>query len=90
LSADRHITAQVAFIAGIVTGVLVWSGYMVRARRHLFGRSAIDRGAALGYVGGQPSIESAQLLRDYVKWETRPRLRRRGEHLLRRMEHYLE
>lgn len=63
---------------------------MFRARRDLFGRSVVGRLAALGHVGGQPSIESARLLRDYVNWETRPRLRRRGEQLLRRMEHYLE
>ena len=84
------MSAQAAFVAGIVAGVLFWSGFMFRARRHLFGRSVLGRLAALGHVGGQPSIESARLLRDYVNWETQPQLRRRGERLLRRMEHYLE
>ena len=63
---------------------------MFRARRHLFGDSPLKRLAALGYLSGQPSIETARLLRDYVNWETRPRLRRRGEKVLRRVELYLE
>jgi len=50
----------------------------------------IGRLAALGYLAGEPNIEHARLLRDYVNWETRPQLRRRGEQVLRRMEHYLE
>lgn len=82
--------AGAAFVTGVVAGMLVWSGLMFRSRRHLFGRSRIGRLAALGYVGGQPSIESARLLRDYVAWETRPELRRRGARALRKMEHYLE
>ena len=90
MTEGRLESARAAFIIGAVAGMLVWSGYMLRARRQLFGSSVVGRLAALGYVGGQPSIESARLLRDYVNWETRPRLRARGEQLLRRMEHYLE
>lgn len=82
--------AGAAFATGVVAGLLVWSGLMYRSRRQLFGRSRVGRLAALGYVGGQPSIESARLLRDYVAWETLPKLRRRGERALRKMEHYLE
>jgi len=87
---DGRRMAGAAFVTGLVAGLLAWSGWIFRSRRHLFGRSRVGRLAALGYVGGQPSIESARLLRDYVAWETRPELRRRGERALRKMEHYLE
>ena len=75
---------------GLMAGVLVWSGWIHRSRRQLFGRNPVMRLAALGYVEAKPSIEGARLLRDYVAWETRPALRRRGERALRKMEHYLE
>lgn len=87
---DGKRIAGAAFVTGLVAGMLVWSGLMFRSRRQLFGRSRIGRLAALGHVGGQPSIESARLLRDYVAWEARPELRRRGERALRKMEYYLE
>ncbi|HJU88602.1 MAG TPA: hypothetical protein VJ672_04375 [Gemmatimonadaceae bacterium] len=35
---------------------------------------------------GQPSVRNVRVLRDYVRWEEHPGLRRRGETLLRRME----
>ena len=82
--------AGAGFVMGMVAGWLVWSGWIHRSRRQLFGRNPVTRMAALGYVEGKPSIEGARLLRDYVAWETRPALRRRGERALRKMEHYLE
>ena len=48
------------------------------------------RATALGYLGGQPGVETARLLTEYVRWEARPALRKRGQHLLRRMEAYLD
>jgi hypothetical protein len=48
------------------------------------------RYAALGFLAGRPGVETARLLRDYVNWETRPALRRRGQHLLRRLHAYLD
>jgi hypothetical protein len=48
------------------------------------------RYAALGFLAGRPGAETARLLRDYVNWETRPALRRRGQHLLRRMHAHLD
>ena len=82
--------AGAAFVGGLVAGLLAWSALVVRSRRGLFDRSRFKRMVALGYVAGRPSVESARLLRDYVAWETRPELRRRGERALRKMEHYLE
>lgn len=89
MSRNRALAGS-AFLGGLVVGLLVWSGIVFRSRRQLFGRSRVKRLAALTYVGRRPSIESARLLRDYVAWETRPELRRRGERVLREMELHLE
>ncbi len=82
--------AAVGFVGGVAAGLLVWSTQVERSRRELFNRSPLRRFAALGFVAGQPGLESARLLADYVRWETRPALRRRGQLLLRRMEAYLD
>ena len=82
--------AAVGFVGGVAAGLLVWSTQVERSRRELFNRSPLRRFAALGFLAGQPGLESARLLADYVRWETRPALRRRGQLLLRRMEAYLD
>jgi hypothetical protein len=87
---DRATAAAVAFVGGLAAGLLVWGSQVHRSRRELFHRSPLRRLAALGFVSGRPTAESARLLADYVNWETRPALRRRGQVLLRRMEAYLD
>ena len=82
--------AAVGFVGGVAAGLLVWSTQVERSRRELFNRSPLRRFAALGFLAGQPGLESARLLADYVRWESRPALRRRGQLLLRRMEAYLD
>ncbi|MFL5606948.1 MAG: hypothetical protein ACJ8AD_10925 [Gemmatimonadaceae bacterium] len=82
--------AAFGFFGGVAAGLLVWSTQVQRSRRELFNRSPVRRLAALGYLGGQPGPETARLLADYVNWETRPTLRRRGLVLLRRMEAHLD
>jgi hypothetical protein len=52
----------------------------------LFSRSPVRRLAALGYISGRPGIDAVRLLTEYVSWERRAVLRRRGEKLLRRMQ----
>ena len=89
-AAERSRLAGIGFLGGLAAGLVVWSAQVQRSRRDLFSRSPIRRLAALGYLGGQPGVETAQLLTDYVRWEARPALRRRGQHLLRRMEAYLD
>jgi hypothetical protein len=76
-------------VGGLVAGVLAWSFHIERCRRDLFSASRVRRLAALGYLGGQASIETARVLSDYVRWEQTPGLRRRAERLLKRMEAYL-
>jgi hypothetical protein len=83
--------AALGFAGGLAAGVLLWSTQLHRSRRELFHRRPWRRLAALGYLGGgRPSAEAARLLAEYVDWETRPALRRRGERLLRRMRHHLD
>jgi hypothetical protein len=62
---------------------------MRRYRRDLFSARPLRRFAALGYLSGQPSLETARLLRDYVSWEGRSALRRRAQQVLRRIEAHL-
>jgi len=83
-------TVTASFVGGLVVGALVWSLQMRRHRRELFSSNRLRRFAALGYLAGKPSIETAQLLTEYIRWEPLPALRRRGERLLRRMKIYLE
>lgn len=78
------------FLGGLLLGAFAWSGQIRRSRRDLFSKSPVRRLAALGYLSGQPGLDSARLLTDYVGWERHPVLRRRGQRLLRRMQTHLE
>lgn len=81
--------ATLGFLGGAAVGALVWSMQIKRARRDLFNPQPLRRLAALGYLSGQPSYDTARVLRDYVGWERRTILRRRGERVLRRIEAHL-
>ena len=74
------------FFGGVVAGLLLWSLQMARCKRDLFSTSPVKRLAALGYLGGQPSLDSVHLLTEYLGWEKHPLLRRRAERLLQRMK----
>jgi hypothetical protein len=87
---ERSRLAGIGFLGGFAAGLVLWAAQVQRSRRDLFSRSPVRRLAALGYLGGQPGVETTRLLTDYVKWEARPALRKRGQHLLRRMEAYLD
>ena len=79
-----------AFVGGLVVGALLWDSQLRRCRRDLFGPSRVGRLAALGHLSGQPGVETARLLLEYVRWESEPMLRRRAERLLDRMQPYLD
>jgi hypothetical protein len=87
---DPARLAAFAFLGGLAAGMIVWGTQVERSRRELFSRSPLRRLAALGFLAGRPGQETARLLADYVNWETRPVLRRRGQVLLRRMEAFLD
>jgi hypothetical protein len=82
--------AAFGFLGGLALGVVGWSQQVHQHRKGLFHASPLRRLAALGYLGGQPSVDTARLLRDYVGWERQSVLRRRGELVLRQMEQELE
>jgi len=87
VSASRTAQAvTAAFLSGLVCGAVVWSIQIGRSRRELFSRSPVRRLAALGYLSGQPGIETTRILTDYIGWERDPALRRRGQRVLRRMK----
>jgi hypothetical protein len=86
----RAKMAAAGFVGGVAAGLIVWSTQVQRSRRELFNRSPMRRLAALGFLAGQPGVSTSRLLGEYVKWEPRPVLRRRGKALLRRMEAYLD
>jgi len=81
-----HPTAVTAgFLGGLVLGAVVWSTQIRRSRRELFSKNPVRRFAALGYLGGQPGLETARILTDYIGWERDVTLKRRAQRLLRRM-----
>ncbi len=82
--------AAIGFVGGLAVGMLAWTWPLEAFSRNLFSPSPLRRFAALGYLGGRPSIETARLLRDYTRWETHPLLRRHGEQMLRQVERYLD
>jgi hypothetical protein len=86
VSRERASFVAVGFIGGIAAGGFVWSRMQRQYRRNLFSKSPIRRVAALGYLRTRPTVNTAQLLREYVAWEPRSILRRRGARMLRRLE----
>jgi hypothetical protein len=81
---SRLVTA--GFVGGVVAGLVIWSVQMRRCKRDLFSTSPVKRLAALGYLGGQASLDTAHLLTEYVRWEKHSVLRKRAQRLLQRMQ----
>ena len=78
--------AAVGFVGGLLIGAFL---YAQQAHRHagaLFSRSPVRRYHALGYLRGQPSVDTVRLLSDYLDWEQSPHLRRRAQDVLRCVE----
>jgi hypothetical protein len=78
--------AALSFAAGAALGMVVLSRLQRTYRRDLFSKYPLRRLAALSYLGGRPTVNTARLLREYVAWEHSPILRRRGVSLMRRLE----
>jgi hypothetical protein len=74
------------FLGGVAAGSLFWTRMQRHCRRNLFSRSPLLRVAALGYLRARPSLSTATILREYVAWEPRGILRRRGARMLRHLE----
>jgi hypothetical protein len=86
VSKQRASFVAVGFLGGIAAGTLVWSRLQRQYRRNLFSPHTFRRVAALGYLRARPSVNTAQLLREYVAWEPRSILRERGVRMLKRLE----
>jgi hypothetical protein len=86
VSKQRVSFVAVGFLGGIAAGSLIWSRLQRQYRRNLFSRHMFRRVAALGYLRARPSVNTAQLLREYVAWEPRSILRERGVRMLKRLE----
>jgi hypothetical protein len=86
VSKQRVSLVAVGFLGGIAAGSLIWSSLQRQYRRNLFSRHTFRRVAALGYLRARPSVNTAQLLREYVAWEPRSILRERGVRMLKRLE----
>jgi len=84
----KAVTA--GFLGGLVLGAVAWSTQIQRSRRELFSKAPVKRLAALGYLGGQPRLETVRILADYVSWERHPSLRRRAQRILRHMQATLD
>jgi hypothetical protein len=83
---SRASVVAVGFFGGVAAGALFWSRMQRQYRRNLFSKSPLRRVAALGYLRARPTVNTAQLLREYVAWEPRSILRQRGARMLRRLE----
>ena len=81
--------AAYGFIGGFAAGLLVWSREQHARKRDLFNARPLRRYAALSYLRGQRTPETASLLRDYIRWEQRDDLKRRARRLLDRVERHL-
>ena len=85
MRARTQTAVTAAFLGGLVLGAVVWRNQIRRSRRALFSKSPVRRLAALGYLSGQPGVDTARILAEYVGWERHPLLRRRAELALRRV-----
>ena len=78
--------AAIGFVGGLAVGATVWSRMLDRSRQGLFSAHPVRRFAAVSYLGGRPSVDTVRLLRDYIRWESHPLLRRRARRVLRAVD----
>jgi hypothetical protein len=86
MSSQKVSYVAVGFLGGVAAGTLMWSRMQRQYRRNLFSKHALRRVAALGYLRARPTVNTAQLLREYIAWEPRRILRQRGARMLKRLE----
>ena len=75
-----------SFAGGLALGAAVWDRLMAGSRRGLFSAYPMSRYHAVSYLAARPSVDTARLLRDYLRWETHPLLRRRARRVLQAIE----
>jgi len=87
---SRGWLVATGFVAGAAAGWIAAQRRLANHRRDLFSVAPARRMAALGFLAGQGDVDTVRLLRDYLAWEREPKLRRRAEALVRRLEVSLE
>ncbi len=86
MSRQRVGFVAFGFLGGVAAGSLMWARMQRQYRRNLFSKSPLRRVAALGYLRARPTVNTAQILREYIAWEPRAILRQRGAQVLKRIE----
>jgi hypothetical protein len=86
MSRQKLSFVAIGFLGGIAAGSMAWTHLQRQYRRNLFSKSPLRRVAALGYLRARPTVNTAQILREYVAWEPRAILRQRGAQMLKRIE----
>ncbi len=71
---------------GLAAGLWFARQYSQRHRTSLFAPRPEQRRAALRWLSRHGSTDSLRVLRDYLRWERNPSLRRKGETIVQRME----
>jgi len=88
-TSNRTRLVALGFFGGFATGLLLWSREQHARKRDLFSARPMRRYAALSYLRGQRTPETARLLEDYIRWEQRADFKRRARRLLDRVERQL-
>jgi hypothetical protein len=88
-TANRTRLVALGFVGGFATGLVLWSREQHARKRDLFSTRPMRRYAALSYLRGQRTLETARLLKDYIRWEQRADFKRRARRLLDRVERQL-
>jgi len=88
-AAHRSRLMALGFISGFAAGLVLWSREQHARKRDLFSTRPMRRYAALSYLRGQRTPETARLLKEYIRWEQRADFKRRARRLLDRVERQL-
>ena len=88
-TANRSRLAALGFFGGFAAGLVLWSREQHARKRDLFSTRPTRRYAALSYLRGQRTPQTAALLKDYIRWEQRADFKRRARRLLDRVERQL-
>ena len=88
-TSNRTRLVALGFFGGFAAGLVLWSREQHARKRDLFSTRPMRRYAALSYLRGQRTLETARLLKDYIRWEQRADFQRRARRLLDRVEHQL-
>jgi hypothetical protein len=88
-TSNRTRLVALGFFGGFAAGLVLWSREQHARKRDLFSTHPMRRYAALSYLRGQRTPDTARLLQDYIRWEQRADFKRRARRLLDRVERQL-